>query len=78
MVLILLGYIYLCNHSAGQGEADAAADEAPSLDALFQEHKAVVLLLIAVVSSEAFTSECPGVYTMNKAKSGCNGIWSNG
>ena len=43
-----------------------------------QEHKAVVLLLIAVVLSEAFTSECPGVYTMNKAKSGCNGIWSNG
>ena len=35
LVLILLGYIYLCNHSAGQGEADAAADEAPSLDALF-------------------------------------------
>ena len=35
LVLFLLGYTYIFNHYVGQGEADGAADEAPSLDALF-------------------------------------------
>ena len=35
LVLFLLGYKYIFNHYVGQGEADGAADEAPTLDALF-------------------------------------------